>query len=88
MSLSVGDTDCTTGLSGRIYGYLTSDARNGFSSPMSSAQSDAVKALCYAVAHAVVYELQTNAVVQVTADTDDLGAGVPASPVVLGGSIT
>lgn len=88
MALNAGNADCTTGMSKTLYDNLTSDARNGFSSPMSATQSDAVKALCYAVARAVVYEMTANAVVNVTADTDDFGAGIPAAPVVIQGSVT
>lgn len=88
MSMDAGDSGCTTGLSGRIYTYLTGDSRNGFSSPMSSAQSDAVKALCYAVARGVVAEVNANGACSVTVSVDQLAAGVPASPVILGGSIS
>lgn len=88
MALNAGAADCSSGVAKTLYDYLTGDARNGFSSPMSGAQDDAVKALCYAVARTIVWELQTNAVVGVTADTDDFGAGIPPSPVVLPGAIT
>lgn len=88
MALNTGNSDCTTGMSKTVYDYLIGDARNGFSGTMTSAQDDAVKAICYAIARAVVYEMQTNAVVNVTADTDDFGAGIPPAPVVLGGSVT
>lgn len=88
MALNAGNAACTTGMSKTVYDYLVGDARNGFSSPMSAAQSDAVKALCYAVARAVVYEIQANAAVNVTANTDAFGAGIPPAPVVLGGGIT
>ena len=66
MALAAGNSGCTSGLSQRIYDYLVADSRNGFSSPMSAAQSDAVKALCYAVARAVVDEIVANAAVTVT----------------------
>lgn len=88
MGMSAGDSGCTTGLSGRIYTNLTGDSRNGFSSPMSSGQSDAVKALCYAVAQAVVAEVNANGACSVTVSVDEFAAGVPASPVILGGSIS
>lgn len=88
MALNAGDSGCTSGMSKTLYDYLTGDARNGFSSPMSAAQSDAVKALCYAVARAVVYEMTANAVVNVTANTDAFGTGIPPAPVVVSGQIT
>lgn len=79
MALNAGNSDCTTGLSKRVYDYLVADSRNGFSSSMSAAQTDAVKALCYAVARGVVDEITTNAVVTVTATTNVYGTGIPAS---------
>lgn len=88
MALDAGNADCTTGMSKRIYDNLTGDVRNGFSSPMSEAQANSVKALCHAVARAVVYEMTANAVVNVTADTDDFGVGIPAAPVVIQGGVT
>ncbi len=88
MSLNAGAADCSSGMAKTIYDYLTGDSRNGFSGSMTAAQSDAVKALCYAIARGVVYELQVNAVVGVTADTDAFGAGIPAAPVVVQGAIT
>ena len=83
MAMNAGNSGCTSGLSQRVYDYLIADARNGFSSPMSSEQSDAVKALCYAVARGVVDEIQANAVVSTTVAADAFGAGIPASPVIL-----
>lgn len=88
MALNAGNTACSTGLSKRIYDAWTSAAANGFSSPLTSGQTDAVKALCYAIASAVVAEIQANAVVNVTADTDDFGTGIPPAPVVISGQIT
>lgn len=88
MGMSAGDSDCTTGLSGRIYTYLTGDSRNGFSSPMTAAQSGAVKALCYAVARGVVAEVNANGACSITVSIDQLAAGVPASATILGGSIS
>ena len=49
---------------------------------MPSAQTESVQALCYASARAVVWELQTNAVVGVTADPKEsvtTNAAVPSS---------
>ena len=88
MALNAGNTACTTGLSARIYNALTSSADNGFSSPMTAAQTNSVKALCYAIATGVVAEIQANAAVNVTADTDDFGTGIPPAPVVISGQIT
>lgn len=88
MGLNAGNTACTTGLSARIYNALISSADSGFSSPMTAAQTNAVKALCYAVAVGVVNEVQANAAVSVTANPDAFGAGIPAAPVVVAGSIT
>jgi len=88
MALNAGNAACSTGFSKTLYDYWTGDASNGFSGSMSANQTAMVKSLCYAVARAVVYEMQTNAVVNVTADTDDFGTGIPPAPVVLGGSIT
>ena len=57
MAMNAGDAACTTGLSARVYSYLVADVRNGFSGTMTSAQSDSVKALCYAISRAVVDEI-------------------------------
>lgn len=88
MALNAGNTACSSGLSKRIYDAWTSAADAGLSSPLTAAQTNAVKALCYAIATAVVAEIQANAVVNVTADADDFGTGVPPAPVVLSGQIT
>jgi len=88
MGMNAGDSGCTTGLSGGIYTYLTGDSRNGFSSPMTAAQSDAVKALCYAIARGVVAEVNAAGECSVTVSVDQLAAGVPAAPVILSGSIS
>jgi hypothetical protein len=73
MALNKGDSDCTTGLSKRIYNHWLADARNGFSSPLSAAQQDTLKSLCWAVAQAVVEEIQANADVHLTIKTTDTG---------------
>ena len=83
MALNAGNSACSTGLSARIYTYWTGDARSGFVSPLTGAPDDAVKALCYAVARAMVDEIQANAVVTTTINAAsggglqqvDLGAG-------------
>ena len=63
MALNAGNADCTAGLAQRIYGFWTADGRAGFSPAMTEPQRDAVRALCWAVAQAVVAEIQANAVV-------------------------
>ena len=83
MALNAGNSACSTGLSARIYTYWTGDARSGFVSPLTGAPDDAVKALCYAVARAVVDEITANASVTTTVNAAagggrqqvDLGAG-------------
>lgn len=88
MALNAGDAGCTTGLSGRIYTNWTGAAANGFSVPLSSDQTAAVKALCYAVALAVVDEIMANASVQTLVQADDFGAGIPPSPTYVYGGVT
>ncbi len=88
MAMNAGNSGCTTGLSSRIYDYLIADSRNGFSSPLTSGQSDAVKALCYAIARGVVDEVNADGACAITVSTDAFGAGVPAAPVALTGTIS
>ena len=88
MALNAGNAACSTGLFQTLYDYWTGDATSSFSGSMSADQTAMVKSLCYAVARASSTDAQTNAVVNVTADTDDFGTGIPPAPVVLGGSIT
>ena len=88
MALNAGNAACSTGFSKTLYDYWTGDASNGFSGSMSADQTAMVKSLCYAIARAVVYEMQANATTSVTANTDAFGAGIPPAPVVLGGTIT
>lgn len=88
MALDAGDSGCTTGLSHLIYDSLTSDTRSGFSSPMTTAQSNSVKALAYSIAATVVAHLAANAEVKVTVPANAFGAGIPAAPVDLTGTIT
>lgn len=66
-----GDANCTTGLSKRIYDYLTADSRNGFVSPLTGNPQGMVRALCWAMAQGVVDEIVANAVVTVTVHTTD-----------------
>jgi hypothetical protein len=66
MALSAGDSGCTSGLSGAIYSAWTSDANNGFSSPLSTAQQTLLKAMCYRLASAIVSHITSNAVVSTT----------------------
>lgn len=88
MALQVGDAACTVGLSLRIYSAITGGASTGLSSPLTAAQQNALKALCYGIAVGVVGEIQTNASVSVnvTAPTNAYGAGIPAAPVVTSGT--
>ena len=65
MAMVIGDTACTTGLSKRIYDEWTGGSDNGFSAPLTVAQANAVKALCYAIAKSVVDEITTNARVDI-----------------------
>ena len=60
MSLAAGSSDCTTGLSKRIYDYWLADARSGFTAPLGAAAQDSLQALAYGVARAVVDELVAN----------------------------
>lgn len=58
--LDAGDPGCTTGIAKRIYDQLTADVRNGFSAPLSAAQEDAVKSICYAAAKGVADEVNAD----------------------------
>lgn len=88
MPLAAGDSGCTTGLSHTIYSYLLADARNGFSGSMTTDQTNAVKALAWGIANAVVGHVQSNAQVNVTIAAGALGSGLPATDVTLTGTIT
>ncbi len=59
MALNAGNAACSTGFSKTLYDYWTGDATNGFSGSMSADQTAMVKSLCYAIARAVVYEMQS-----------------------------
>ena len=66
MALNAGDSGCTTGLSKRIFDAWTGDtSNNGFVSPLTGAAEASVKSLCYAIAQAVVAEIQADAVATV-----------------------
>ena len=73
MPLSKGNAACTTGLSKRIYDNWTSDSRNGFVNPLTAGAQDNIRSLCWAVAQAVVDEIQANAAVTVTVQTSSSG---------------
>lgn len=88
MALNAGDAACTTGMSLRIFNAITNGTNTGFSATLTVAQENAVKALCYGIAVGVVAEIQSNASVSVTANTDAFGAGIPAAPVALSGGVT
>ena len=66
MPLAAGDSACSTGLSHTIYSYLLADGRNGFSGAMTTDQTNAVKALAWGIANAVVGHIQSNAQVNLT----------------------
>ena len=88
MALQAGDAGCTTGMALRIYNAIIGGTNTGFSGSMTTAQTDSIKALCYGIAVGVVAEIQSNASVSVTADTDAFGTGIPAAPVVISGGVT
>lgn len=88
MALQVGDSNCTSGLSLRIYSAIIGGTNTGFSGSMTTAQTDSIKALCYGIAVGVVAEIQSNASVSVTAPIDAFGTGIPAAPVVISGGVT
>ena len=68
-----GDSDCTTGLSKRIYDTWTADTdNNGLVVPLSDTADNAVKSLCYAIATSVVAEITTNAKAIITTNDDGL----------------
>lgn len=65
MALQIGDRACTTGLAKRLYDNWTTDSGNvpnksGLADPLEGAADECVKALCYAVAKAVVDEINEN----------------------------
>lgn len=83
MTLDAGNTACTTGLSKRIY-----DARIAASATIGigagAANLTALKADCYAIATAVVAEIQANAEAVISVTTAGLqtstAAGNPTAP--------
>ena len=88
MALASGNAACTTGLSATIYNYLTGDSTAGLSASPTAAQPAALKALCYNLALAVVTHIQAHAEVSITVPIDAFGAGIPAAPVTLTGTIS
>ena len=65
MALNTGNAECTTGLSKRLYDNWTTDSghdpnRSGLVSPLEGSADDCVKALCHAIAKAVVDEINAN----------------------------
>ena len=65
MALNAGDRACTAGLSKRIFDNWTTDSGNipnqsGLADPLEGAGAECVKALCYAVAKAIVDEINEN----------------------------
>lgn len=87
MALNAGDAACSAGVAKTLYDYWSGDADNGWSGSMTADQTKAVKSLCYAIARTIVYEMQANATVSVTANTDAFGTGIPPAPVVINGSV-
>lgn len=71
--MNAGDRACTTGLSKRIYDAWQAEAKIRVVTPpvdeanLASAQ-DGIKAIAYAIAVAVVAEIQTNATVDIGDD--------------------
>lgn len=62
MAMARGNAACTTGLSARIYNAVVADPTAGLPAAPSAAQTDALKALCFAIAGAVYDEITLNAV--------------------------
>jgi hypothetical protein len=82
--MDAGDAACSHGLSNRIYANWTGDAaNNGFSNPLSGAQQTSLKSMCYAIALAVVAEIQANATAVIATSATGLQrdntAGNPAT---------
>jgi len=80
MTLSVGDAACTTGLSKRIYDYRVAAAATiGIADDRTPLKAD-----CYAIAKAVVDEIQANAEAVVSITTGALqtstAVGSPTAP--------
>lgn len=88
MALDAGDADCTSGLSHEVYEAMTTDTRAGFSSPLSSDQEGAIKALAYSIAATAVAHLIAHAEVHVTITAGSLGGGLPATDVTVSGTLT
>jgi hypothetical protein len=55
---------------------------SGFSSPLSTAQEDALKAIAHSVSTSVVAEIQANAVVSITVPAGAFGPSIPPAPYV------
>ncbi len=73
MALNIGDTDCTLGLSKRIFDQLLSDAPT----LDDNAFKPGVKRIAYAIAKSVVDEIHANATVSVPGT----GLAAPNGPV-------
>ena len=69
MAMVKGDADCTSGLSKRIYDNWTGDSRSGLVNPLTGTARGCVRAMCYAIASAVVDEITTDAVTTPGGDT-------------------
>ena len=88
MSMNAGDAGCTSGLSQVVYNYRTGDPSTGFSSPLSAAQTTALKHDCYQLSLAIVTYIQGHAEVSVTVPADAFGPGIPATDTTLTGSVS
>jgi hypothetical protein len=80
MALLKGNAACTTGLSKRIYDYRTASAST-IGIGAGTANQDAIKADCYAIACAVVDEIVANASVAVSVPGTGLVAPGGGGPV-------
>lgn len=81
MALLKGNVACTAGLSKRIYDYRKADA-TAIGIGSGTANDTAIKADCYAIACAVVDEIQANATVAVSVPALGYAAPPGGGPVV------
>ena len=69
MAMIVGDANCTSGLSKRIFDAWTGDSRAGLVTPLTGTALGCVQAMCFAIATAVVAEITADAVTSPHGDT-------------------
>lgn len=60
--IDAGNSACASGLSGALYTALLADSSTGFSSPLSTPQDNAVKALCWNIANQFATAINAKAV--------------------------